>query len=92
MNTKRNIELNTALEEAHRLGFTKQLIRVNGMIKKLLSTKAFFKHEFAIVKTYPYIFLKYRKGTISYVVLNDGTLGYFLKENKRQLRTRLISQ
>lgn len=91
MNTPKTIDLNKAIEEAQELGFTKQFISINGMIKKLLSNKIFLKNEFAIVKTYTFNFLKNRGGTISYVVLEDGTLGYLLKENKRQLRTKKIN-
>lgn len=85
------MSLNKAIEEAIEFGFTKQLILVNGIIKKLVSGKNFFKEEFAIVKTYPVISAKGYKATISYVVLNDGTLGYLLKETKRQLRTKLFA-
>lgn len=92
MNSVRSkeINLNNAIEEAIEFGFTKQLILVNGMIKKLVNGKKFFKEEFAIVKTYPVISDSEHKLSISYVVLNDGTLGYLLKETKRQLRRNLF--
>ncbi len=81
--------LNKAIEEAIEFGFTKQLILVNGILKKLVSGKNFLKEEFAIVKTYPIVSGKGYKGTISYVVLNDGTLGYLLKETKKTVKKKI---
>ena len=92
MNTKRPIQIHEALQEARQLGFTKQLIWVNGVIKKLFSDKDFLKNEFAIVKTYSINFLNNKKGTISYIVLSDGTLGYLLKDKERQARNKLLTQ
>ncbi|MBA2612744.1 MAG: hypothetical protein H0U95_12275 [Bacteroidetes bacterium] len=92
MNTKRSIQVNKALQEARQLGFTKQLVWVNGVIKKLFSEKLFFKHDFAVVKTYSVNFFNNKKGTISYIVLCDGTLGYLLKDKERQVRKRLLTQ
>jgi len=92
MNIKKQIEINKAIEEAMQFGFTRQLVFVNGMIKKMFSDETFFKEDFATVRTYPINSITGYKGTISYIVLNDGTLGYILKENKRQLRTRLLTK
>ncbi|MEO6303998.1 MAG: hypothetical protein ABIP51_12580 [Bacteroidia bacterium] len=86
------MELNKAIEEAIKFGFTKQLILVNGVIKKLFSEKDFLKEEFAIVKTYPVNSTEGYTGTISYVVLNDCTLGYLLKHRKRRLRKQAVEK
>jgi len=93
MNSKRITEpgLNKAIEEAIEFGFTKQLILVNGIIRKMFSGKSFFKEDFAIVKSYP-VKAKNYKGVISYVVLSDGTLGYLIKETKRHLKRKLLTR
>ncbi len=43
------------------------------------------KEEFAVVKTYRIGLGNGYRGTISYIVLNDGTLGYLLKEARKHL-------
>ena len=92
MTTKRATELNQAIDEAMQFGFTKQLVMINGKIKKLFSNETFFKKDFAIVKTYRVNFSKGCNGTISYIVLNDCTLGYFLKERKKGRRLRTVEK
>lgn len=84
------LELDKAIEEAAKLGFTNQFIIVNGMVKKIFSNRFFFKEEFAIVKTYPITSLNGYKGTISYIVLSDSSLGYLLKERKKNLKKRSV--
>ncbi len=89
MTARKVIELDKAIEEAVQFGFTKQFILLDGQIKNLVSNKNYLKEEFAIVKRYPINSAKGYEGTISYVVSNDCTLGYFLKERKKNLRKLL---
>ncbi|MBA3681225.1 MAG: hypothetical protein H0W73_08685 [Bacteroidetes bacterium] len=48
--------LNKAIEEAIGFGFTKQLLLVNGMIKKLISDKKIFERRICRRKNIPYRF------------------------------------
>ena len=82
MKTKTLIPISEAIEEAIRFGFRDRLVLKNEMVHSLQTNRNFFENEYAVVEAYPVILSNGHKGRIQYIVLNNGQLGFLVKESK----------
>ena len=82
MKAKTLIPIREAIEEAIRFGFRDRFVLKDDLVHSLKHKRSFFETEYAVVESYPVILSNGHKGRIQYIVLNNGQLGFLVKEGK----------